>query len=94
MVAKLPKMNKTTHISVKVNQELKGKAEGVLSQLGLSMSDAVTLFLNQTVLHQGLPFPVRIPNQETIDAINEPREGLKRYASSSEMFDDILNEDD
>ena len=87
-------MSKTAYINTRVEPELKDKAEGVLSQLDLSMSDAVMLFLNQTVLHQGLPFPVRIPNQETIDAINEPREGLKRYASPSEMFDDILNEDD
>lgn len=84
-------MSKTALISVRVDKELKDKAQVVFSRCGLSMGDAITLFLNQIVRHQGLPFSARTPNQETIDAINEPRGGM-RYASSSEMFDDILIE--
>jgi DNA-damage-inducible protein J len=87
-------MGKTAYINTRVEPDLKKDAETVFSQLGLSMSDAVALFLRQSVLNKGLPFPVRLPNAETLEAINEPRENLKRYTSSQEMFDDILGEDD
>ena len=87
-------MTKSAHINTRVEPGLKQDAELVLSQLGLSMSDAVSLFLTQTVLHKGLPFAVRIPNEETIEAINESRAGLKRYTSSEGMLADILGEDD
>jgi len=87
-------MRKTAYINTRVEPELKKNAESLFSQLGLSMSDAVSLFLNQAVLNKGLPFPVRIPNTETIEAFNEPREGLKRYTSSQDMFDDILNDNE
>lgn len=86
-------MPKTAYINTRVEPELKKNAESVFSQLGLSMSDAVALFLSQSVLHKGLPFPVRIPNAETVEAINEPRDDLKRYASSQDMFDDILKDE-
>lgn len=85
-------MGKSAYINTRVEPELKKNAENVFSQLGLSMSDAISLFLSQSVLHKGLPFPVRIPNDETVEAINEPRKGLMRYSSSQEMFDDILND--
>ena len=56
------------------------------------MNDAVSLFLSQPVLNKQPPFPIRTANIETVEAINEPRERLKRYTSSQDMFDDILNE--
>jgi len=87
-------MSKSAYINTRIEPHLKQEAEGVLSKLGLSMSDAVTLFLNQTVMHQGLPFDVRIPNSETIGAIQEPRDDLKVYDTASDMMADILSEED
>ncbi len=86
-------MSKTAYINTRVEPDLKRDAETIFSKLGLSMSDAVALFLRQSVLHQGLPFEVGLPNAETIEAINEPRDGLKRYASSQDMLDDILKDE-
>ena len=68
-------MPKDAYINARVDKRVKAKAQKVLAQLGLSTTDAINLFLNQIVLHEGLPFDVRIPNKETREAIEELRAG-------------------
>ncbi len=53
---------KTGYINTRVTPALKAEAESVLERLGVSTTEAVTMFLSQVVLQQGLPFKVRIPN--------------------------------
>jgi DNA-damage-inducible protein J len=85
-------MAKTGYITARVEPKLKASAGRVLSKLGVSTSDAITMFLRQVVLQGGLPFEVRTPNEETRRAIEqlEARGKLKRYAASDEMFDSVL----
>jgi len=52
---------KTSNIFARVEPELKEQAEAVLSEIGLPMSNAITLFLKQVVLRRGVPFPVVLP---------------------------------
>ena len=52
---------KTSNIFARVEPELKEQAEAVLNEIGLPMSNAITLFLKQIVLQRGVPFPVVIP---------------------------------
>ena len=66
-------MAKTEFIRARVEPELKYQAEEILSKLGLSPTDAITLFYVQVTLHGGLPFEVRIPNTETMDALRQAR---------------------
>ena len=75
-------MAKTEFIRARVEPELKTQAEEIFSKLGLSPTDAITLFYVQVILHNGLPFAVRIPNNETIEAMRQAgtREGLNEYA--------------
>ena len=75
-------MAKTEFIRARVEPELKYQAEEILSKLGLSPTDAITLFYVQVILHGGLPFAVRIPNTETKVAMRqaETGEGLNEYA--------------
>ena len=75
-------MAKTELIRVRVEPELKSQAEAVFSELGLSPTEAIRLFYAQVTLHRGLPFAVRIPNDETIEALRQARsgEGLTEYA--------------
>ena len=49
---------KTTTLCIRVDPELKKEAEGVLSDLGLSLSTAVTLMLKQIVIRNELPFEI------------------------------------
>lgn len=87
-------MAKSATVRARIEPALKEEADAILHNLGLSTSDLISMTMHQLVLRKGIPFDVRIPNAETIEAINEPIEGLQRYASSDEMMSDILSESD
>ena len=74
-------MAKTEMIRVRVEPKIKSQAEEIFSELGLSPTEAITLFYTQVTLHRGLPFAVRVPNTETIEALRQARvgEGLTEY---------------
>lgn len=62
-------MQKSATLSLRVDPEVKQSAETVLSQLGLSMSTAVDMFLRQVSLVGGIPFQVILPEApRSIDA--------------------------
>ncbi|GAB6191439.1 type II toxin-antitoxin system RelB/DinJ family antitoxin [Desulfocastanea catecholica] len=58
-------MGKTTTIRARIEPDLKGKAEQIFKQLGLTTTQAITLFYKQVELKKGLPFDVVIPNEIT-----------------------------
>jgi DNA-damage-inducible protein J len=68
-------MAKTEMIRARVEPNLKHKAEAVLEKLGVTPTEAITLFYKQISLHRGLPFPVRIPNAVTRRAIKAAQRG-------------------
>lgn len=78
-----------TRISTRIDADLKKDAEQVLRQLGLTFSELVRLTANQVVMRQGLPFEVKIPNAETIEALKEPRDNMKSFDTVDEMFADL-----
>ena len=84
---------KTGYINARVAPALKKQAEAILSSLGVSTSEAVTMFLHQVVLHNGMPFPVRVPNAETVAAIMEAQEHPERL-TRYESVDDLMKEID
>ena len=80
-------MAKTEMIRARVEPELKRQTEQVFLKLGLSATEAITLFYRQVTLHQGLPFAVRVPNSETIAALRQAQaeEGLTEYADLDDL---------
>ena len=80
-------MAKTEMIRARVEPELKRQTEQVFLKLGLSATEAITLFYRQVTLHQGLPFAVRVPNSETIAALRQSQaeEGLTEYADLDDL---------
>jgi DNA-damage-inducible protein J len=64
---------KTETIRARVQPEPKREAEPVFRALGLSASEAITLFYRQVTLRRGLPFLVELPNEATREAM---RQGL------------------
>lgn len=81
-------------IHVRVDYELKTKATRTLNKMGLSMSDAVRLLLTRIEADQALPFEVRVPNAETIAAMEAGDRGeVFRASSVAEMMAE-LNADD
>jgi DNA-damage-inducible protein J len=80
-------VDKTLMIHARIDPRLKKSAEAIFSDLGLSTTEAIRLFLRQVELHRGLPFPIVTPNEETIAAMREANSGkrLKRYRSFHEL---------
>ena len=82
---------KTQMIHARIDPRLKKSTERVFRQIGISTTEAIRLFLKQVELHRGLPFPVAIPNKETVAAMMETNDpaALKRYRSFSELRERI-----
>lgn len=84
----------TTNITVRMDTELKKQAETLFSELGLSMSAAITVFMKQAVYEHGIPFEVRreVPNAETLEAINDIESGrniIGPFNSVDEFWEDL-----
>jgi DNA-damage-inducible protein J len=79
-------MSKSATVRARIEPGLKRGAEAVLKKIGLTSSEAITLFFAQVKLQNGLPFPVRVPKRETRRALREAREGtnLETFASVAE----------
>ena len=65
-----------------------------LNDLGLSITEAVNVFLNQVILHNGIPFKIEKPkyNKETIQAMEDVKNGKnlsKTFDSVDEMFEEL-----
>ena len=82
---------KTRMVHARIDPKLKESAERVFSKIGISMTEAIRLFLKQVELHRGLPFSVSIPNAETTAAMREANNParLNRYGSFSELRDKV-----
>ena len=87
-------MAKTDTLHIRVEPSVKIKAEETLSDLGLSITEAVNVFLNQVILHDGIPFKIEKPryNKETIQAMEDVKNGRnlsKAFDSVDEMFEEL-----
>ena len=69
-------MAKSEMIRARVEPKLKHDAEVVLDKLGMTPTEAITLFYKQVTLHHGLPFPVRVPNAATRRALRDIAGGM------------------
>jgi DNA-damage-inducible protein J len=78
---------KTSVINLRVEPKLKRRAEKVLHPLGLTTTDAITIFLHKLVMEEGLPFEVKIPNKATQKAMKDALAGKnsKRYKSVEDL---------
>lgn len=66
---------KTAVINARVKPDLKQDVEQILARLGITTTQAITMYFEQIRLSRGLPFPVKVPNEETVQAMQEAREG-------------------
>lgn len=67
----------TTSNKIRTNVYLdatnKEKAQEIFKQYGIGLSEAFNIFLTQSVLQRGIPFEIKIPNEETIKTIKDAR---------------------
>ncbi|HTW68611.1 MAG TPA: type II toxin-antitoxin system RelB/DinJ family antitoxin [Acetobacteraceae bacterium] len=83
----------TTMVHVRVDEKVKVAATETLAAIGLSVSDAVRVFLMRVVADKQLPFELKAPNAETRDAMVEAdaiaSTHRARFRSARELFDDL-----
>ena len=81
-------MAKDANVFARVDASLKEQAEGILSQLGLPMSNAINIFLKQIVLRRGLPFDVTLPVKAPLAAGSLTSDEF--YAEIKRGYDDCV----
>ena len=89
-------MAKTASLHIRVNENAKKDAEQIYNSLGVSIAEAVNMFLHKSIIVGGLPFEVRYsqPNAETVAAIQEVQE-MKNNPSLGKSYtnvDDMMKE--
>jgi DNA-damage-inducible protein J len=84
-------MAKSAMIRARIEPELKGNVETILKELGLSATEAITLFYNQIRLKKGIPFDIKIPNATTIKTFNDTDAGknIVEAKDVNEMFEKL-----
>jgi DNA-damage-inducible protein J len=86
-------MATTTMVHVRVDEQVKAQATETLAAMGLTVSDAVRVFLMRVVAEKQLPFMLKVPNVETRAAMTEADEIVRtrraRFATGIELFDDL-----
>lgn len=84
-------MAKTAFVGTRIDPALKQDVERICAELGLTLSQAITLFLKQMLHHNGLPFQVRLPSPQTRAATEAARTGeaLSHYDDPNALYDDL-----
>jgi len=84
-------MPKSAVISARIDPRLKQDAEYIFKELGLTASQAITLFYRQVGLTRSLPFEVKLPNRDTQQALEDARlrHNLQSADSPEQLFADL-----
>ena len=72
-------------VRARIDSNLKNEVEAIFHELGLTTSQAITLFLKKVKIEKGIPFELKIPNETTIKAMNEAK-NLEGEICSLEEF--------
>lgn len=83
----------TSMLHIRVDDDIKEQATQALTTMGLSMSDAVRLFLRRVVVDQAFPLELKVPNAQTRAAMAESRTMMAkrrtRFATADAVFADL-----
>lgn len=81
----------TTQITARIDAASKEEARKILNCLGLSMSEAITIYFRQIILHRGIPFDIEIPNELTAKVLADSKQGrgLREAANIDELFKEL-----
>jgi DNA-damage-inducible protein J len=90
-------MTKTANLNIRIDPKTKKESEDLYSAFGLTLSDAITMFLRQSIAMGGLPFELRQPryNAATEAAMQEARDMMsgkipaKTYRSAKELSEEL-----
>lgn len=90
---------KTANFNMRMNPTIKAQVEELYSGLGITLADAINMFIHQSLLVGGIPFSIRYPERkfhtETEKAIEEAKEiskgtiSVKSYKTAKELFQEL-----
>ena len=80
----------TSMLHIRVEDDIKDQATLALTAMGLTMSDAVRLFLRRVVVDQAFPLELKVPNAETLLAIEESRVMMSKRKARFSDADALL----
>jgi len=88
-------MAENSVVRARINGEIKEEAAAVLASMGLTLSDAFRLLVTRVAKEKSLPFEPLVPNEKTIAAIREARQGkLKSFDSVNALMKDLNADED
>lgn len=84
-------MNRSTTIQARINPSTKKKAQKIFDKLNISMSEAISLFLTQVSLRNGIPFDIKIPNELTEETLlkSEIGQELHKVSNAEQLFKEL-----
>ena len=90
-------MPKTANINLRIEPHVTAQADAFFSSLGISITDAINVFLHASIMEGGFPFQPKQPryNRETLIAMQEAKDIMagkveaKRYSSLSDLLEDM-----
>jgi DNA-damage-inducible protein J len=86
-------MPATTMVHVRIDEDIKAQATATLASMGLTVSDAVRVFLTRVVADKELPFALKAPNATSRAAIAEADAIIQsrraRFSTPDELLNDI-----
>ena len=75
-------------VRARVDGDLKQEVEEILKEIGLSTSQAITLFLKRIKYEKGIPFELKVPNATTIQAMEEAEQNIGETISFEEFLEE------
>ncbi len=84
-------MARTATIQTRVDPTVKHNAQIILKKLNISMSEAISMYLSQITLHNGIPFEIKLPNDVTETVLLNSEKGidLHQVESVDDLFQDL-----
>ena len=83
-------MSKTALINTRIDPQLKKNAESILKKVGITSAEAIRMFYKHICIYNGIPFRLRMPNEETIIAMRDADSGNTYSVNSvDEIFKDL-----
>ena len=83
-------MSKNGFLNTRMDQNLLNDVHAIFSDLGISKTDAITMFYAQVRLNNGLPFDVKIPNKETKQTFRKTDRGEELHTAKD--VDDMFSQ--
>lgn len=75
-------------VRARIDAELKEDVEKILSEIGISTSQAITMFMKGIKRERGIPMELKIPNEETLQAMYEVENGETEIVTFEELIEE------